>query len=256
MTRLCPNCMDNRNALFSIEKDFRIVTCRGCGLTYLQNPPPDGALYEEYYQDLQRQPSEELASIIALRLVLLQQRIPQGSLLDVGCGQGFFLAKAQSAGYRVQGIDVSTSAIAFATDTLRMEAATTSLDELLSRQTRFDVITLWHVLEHFLNPVKELGKIKQLLAPGGRCFIEVPNLHSAKFILSGKKWVGGNHPRYHRTFFTRTTLEETMRKSGFKKIERISLSYSIPGQTRAYTAAKQLANFFAADAFLDYEIRP
>ena len=255
MMRSCPNCAESRSTLFCLEGDFRIATCACCGLTYLQNPPPDGTIYEEYYQDLTQQPSKELASIIAQRLIMLQQRIAQGSLLDVGCGQGFFIAKAQGAGYRVQGIDISASAITFATNTLRVEAATTSLDELLSHQAQYDVITLWHVLEHFLNPVEELGKIKKLLAPGGYCLIEVPNLHSIKFMLSGKKWTGGNHPRYHRTFFTRTTLEETLRKSGFKDVERIPISYTVPGQSRMYAAAKQMANFFAADSFLDYVIR-
>jgi SAM-dependent methyltransferase len=255
MMRSCPNCTETRNALFCLEGDFRIVTCAGCGLTYLQNPPPDEMIYEDYYQNLPLQPSEELSSIIVQRLARLQRRIPQGYLLDIGCGQGFFMAEAQRAGYRVLGIDVSASAVAFARDTLHVEAATTSLDELLSRQERFDVITLWHVLEHFLNPTEELRKIKNLLAPGGYCFIEAPNLHSIKFMLSRKKWIGGNHPLYHRTFFIHTTLEETMRKSGFKDIERIPISYKIPGQNRVYSIIKQAANVFAADAFLDYVAR-
>ena len=277
--RSCPNCTETRNVLFCIEGDFRIVTCTGCGLTYLQNPPTDGMIYEEYYRDLPLQASEELAAIIAQRIALLQRRIPQGSLLDIGCGQGFFLAEALRIGYRAQGIDVSAAAVAFAKNTLHVEASITSIDELLCRETRFDIITLWHVLEHTLDPNRLLAEVYRilkpgglfivavpnldnfvyqffyLLAPGGYCFIEVPNLHSMKFILSGKKWIGGNHPLYHRTFFTSTTLEETMRKSGFRDIERIPISYVIPGQHRVYSHLKRVANTFAVDAFLDYVAR-
>jgi hypothetical protein len=80
----------------------------------------------------------------------------------------------------------------------------------------------------------------------------VPNLRSLKFLFAKEKWEGGNHPLYHRTFFTKSTLENTLVKSGFTKVKRLPVSYSVPGKSAAYDWIKRISNIFAADAFLDF----
>ncbi|MCX6137560.1 MAG: class I SAM-dependent methyltransferase [Ignavibacteriales bacterium] len=224
-------------------------------MTYLQNPPAEQTLYESYYETVPQQMPAELSSIIAQRLAVMKVRSPAGRVLDVGCGPGFFLAEARAAGYDVHGIDVSALAVRFAAESLHLPAEVASLEDVAARDASFDIITLWHVLEHFLNPVAELQKIRKLMAPGAYLYLEVPNLHSIKFRLSGRKWVGGNHPLYHRTFFTKTTLEKTIALAGFQQSERLLLSYRVPGHSGLYSSVKKISNLVAMDAFLTYMIR-
>ena len=106
-----------------------------------------------------------------------------------------------------------------------------------------------------MNPATELKKIKQLLTDDGICFIEVPNTSSLKFILSKNKWVGGNHPLYHRSFFTSSTLKDTFSKSGFTKMKRIQASYKIGNRSSLYEFSKSALNIFAMDAFLNFSVK-
>ncbi|MCG3121297.1 MAG: Ubiquinone biosynthesis O-methyltransferase [bacterium] len=188
----------------------------------------------------------------AQRIKWISALKPNGKLLDLGCGRGYFLATAREHGFEVTGIDVSARAIEYARRSFGVEATAKTLDELQKDSQKFDVITLWHVLEHFTDPVSTLRKIKNLLQENGVCCIEVPNLHSLKFMLSRSKWEGGNHPRYHRTFFTSTTLQQTLLKSGFTKMRRVKLDYDLPGRRLGYKTLKRISNLFALDAFLDY----
>jgi 2-polyprenyl-3-methyl-5-hydroxy-6-metoxy-1,4-benzoquinol methylase len=129
------------------------------------------------------------------------------------------------------------------------------VEELISENRKYDMITLWHVLEHFLEPIEELKKIKELLTPNGILLIEVPNLKSIKFRLSGNKWKGGNHPLYHRSFFTAKTLKSTLSESGFSGAERLKFTYQLSNKGYLYNMSKKVFNTLAADAFLNFTAR-
>jgi 2-polyprenyl-3-methyl-5-hydroxy-6-metoxy-1,4-benzoquinol methylase len=262
-TRPCPNCGCAAFRPYLREAEFRIVQCAECGLTFLHNPPEDDAMYEKYYNDIPYSGSDyrsdsstpflaELFAINEQRLLQLQTIKSGGTLLDIGCGLGFFLKSAAEQNYNVYGSDISNNALSFAQKEFSVRCERKSIEELLAEHRTFDIVTLWHVLEHFLDPVVELKKIRLLLNDGGVCIIEVPNLHSVEFTLSRKKWKGGNHPLYHRTFFTARTLEDTVQRSGFKTARRLKLSYHIPNKSVFHFAVKKLFNKVAMDGFLDY----
>ena len=242
------------------------MTCKRCSFVYLANPPDESSLYEEYHSRAQAtvdgyridSPDRRLAELCAIneqRIEMIRQVQPDGRLLDLGCGRGFFMKTAAESGFQVSGVDVSKEAATFARTTLGLAASTDTLDQLVARRERFTVITAWHVLEHFMNPVATLQAIRSLLVDGGFCFVEVPNLNSLKFILARAKWEGGNHPLYHRSFFTRSTLGQVFRRAGFSDVRRVPLSYRIPGRARIYESGKQLLNILALDAFLDFQAR-
>lgn len=262
-SRHCPNCGCSATRLYLKEQDFRIVQCSKCGLSFLANPPEDITLYDNYYNETpysggnyeQNSSDPFLSEIYAIneqRLAELKKIKDHGLLLDIGCGLGFFLKSAAGQNYDAFGIDIADTALAFAQREFGVLCERKSTDELLAEHRKFDIITLWHVLEHFLDPVAELKKVHSLLNEGGVCCIEVPNLHSIEFILSRKKWKGGNHPRYHRTFFTAQTLDDTVRRSGFKTGRRLQLSYHVPHKSVVHFAVKKLFNIVAMDGFLDY----
>jgi SAM-dependent methyltransferase len=228
---------------------------------YLLNPPGEEALYDEYYGEEAPDPADyrvdgprpalaELAAINEQRVRALEKHKPSGTLLDIGCGRGYFLATARDHGFEVYGTDVTERPVAFARTAFRVDAEVRTLAELTATNRRFDVITLWHVLEHFVDPFAALREVRGLLADGGLCLAEVPNLHSLKFLLAREKWEGGNHPRYHRTFFTARTLGRAFSETGFSMVKRLPLSYRIPGRSPIYEMAKRGLNTFALDAFL------
>jgi 2-polyprenyl-3-methyl-5-hydroxy-6-metoxy-1,4-benzoquinol methylase len=132
-----------------------------------------------------------------------------------------------------------------------VDARAETLETLAARGEAFDVATLWHVLEHFLDPFGALKQIRTMLRPGGLIVIEVPNLHSAKFVLARHKWEGGNHPLYHRTFFTSRTLTRALREAGFSDVRRQRWSYAVPGRSGMFERAKRALDVVGWDAFLD-----
>lgn len=260
--RPCPGCGTAEFYIAFDEPPFRIVRCRKCSLVFLGNPPPEEALYEEYYSSEEPREDEyrigsqnprmrELFAINAQRIKRIHRLKPDGSLLDIGCGRGYFLRTATELGYRTYGIDVSEKAVAYAGRVFDVRADVRSMENLLETGEQFDVITLWHVLEHFVDPFAALRQIRQLLRPDGLCIVEVPNVRSMKFLLSRTKWEGGNHPLYHRTFFSAKTLQAALEDSGFSDVRRMRWSYDAPGMKRPYWYLKHGLNWIAMDAFLD-----
>ncbi len=266
--RVCPNCKSSENRLRIKEKEFLVVECNSCGLVYLLNPPDESVIYEDYYQiefkgtdyrgDSNYPHLREIFEINKQRTELIKE-ITKGkadlSLLDIGCGSGLFLKSCKDEGINGEGIDVSNTALGFAGNEFGLSVYNKRVEELISENRKYDMITLWHVLEHFLEPIEELKKIKELLTPDGILLIEVPNLKSIKFRLSGHKWKGGNHPLYHRSFFTSRTLMNTLSESGFNKAERLKFTYRLSNKGYLYNLSKKVFNTFAADAFLNFAAR-
>lgn len=260
--RNCPNCNSGEYTLYLTEGDFKIVKCSNCSLVYLLNIPDESEIYEDYYKiefdkedyskDSKFPHLSEIYTINDQRLYYLRKLKIKGSLLDIGCGTGLFLNTAKNFGYDVSGIDVSQTALKFARESFKLNVSDQKVEDLISQNKKYDFVTMWHVLEHFANPKEELKKIKQLLNPGGVLLIEVPNLNSIKFKLAKNKWKGGNHPLYHRTFFTADSLKKTLELAGFNKSERLQISYELPGKSAMYNKSKDLFNMFAMDAFLDF----
>jgi SAM-dependent methyltransferase len=262
-TRPCPNCECTSVSVKFVVPPFHIVKCRRCSLVFLADPPDDEMLYERYHESPEQDPHEyrartgnpELAELFAInnmRLRFIRSVRPVGHLPDLGCGRGFFLYTALSNGYDVSGVDISGKAIAYAREKFGLSAEVRTLEEVAAGSVRFDIVTLWHVLEHFPDPLKALSLVRALLARNGVCVVEVPNLRSLKFMLASQKWQGGNHPLYHRTFFTSATLRRALFKSGFSDVCRVNLSYRIPGRSRLDEAGKSVLARFAMDSFLDF----
>jgi cyclopropane fatty-acyl-phospholipid synthase-like methyltransferase len=101
------------------------------------------------------------------------------ALLDIGCGTGGFLAFARDAGYEVFGFDASLAQVQEAAShfpTVRCATSTDAYLDLLGQpKRRFDVVTLWDVLEHIREPGVFLDNLRKVLAPGGVVFASVPN---------------------------------------------------------------------------------
>jgi hypothetical protein len=127
------------------------------------------------------------------RLRLVRRHVAGvGRLLDVGCGEGDFVASAVGAGWRAAGVERGVSRAAAARAGLALHA---SLDELRGLGT-FDVVTLWHSYERMTDPLGELDRIVELLSDGGTLFLVVPDAGGIQARLFGRRWFHLDVPRH------------------------------------------------------------
>lgn len=139
-------------------------------------------------------------------------------LLDVGFGNGGFLKLAGEMGWDADGIDFDAEAVEVARAAgLHVRWAT--VDELLSLDEHYDVITISHVIEHVYEPVALLGSLYRLLKPGGCLWLETPNVESAGARRFGSGWRDLDPPR-HLVLFNPRSLKVCLENAGFHKISQ------------------------------------
>jgi 2-polyprenyl-3-methyl-5-hydroxy-6-metoxy-1,4-benzoquinol methylase len=146
----------------------------------------------------------------------------EGRLLDFGCGGGIFLERMAEQGWRVLGLDASASTVERIRTELRLPALVGSLPHPELEPASFDVITMWHSLEHVHQPLDTLRHAFRLLAPGGRLYVATPNLASWAYRWFGKDWFGLDLPR-HLTHFTPASLRLMLERAGFQLRERVRM---------------------------------
>jgi len=143
-----------------------------------------------------------------------------GSLLDVGAGTGYFLNHIQSKGWIVKGIEISDKARAFCRAHFGIEALPTP--ELFQLSDRYDVISLWHVLEHLYDFHKYVAQFKALLKDDGVLIIAVPNHSSYDAQKYGSDWAAYDVPR-HLWHFTPSDFETITQKHGLKLMAKYAM---------------------------------
>jgi SAM-dependent methyltransferase len=221
---------------------FPVVRCAICGLVYLCPRPASSALhafYPDAYYPLEATPPAQ-ARAVAAGLFRRVQAWVQGQgrgtvrLLDVGCGTGVFLDLAQQAGWHVRGIEPGVAACAYARARFGLEVHCATLESAPLPPESFDVVTMWHVLEHLPHPLGGLRRVHQALASGGLLLIGVPNFASLEARLFGRRWYSLDAPR-HLYHFTPATLSAIVSAAGLRPVRLVhssgtaGLVYSVMG---------------------------
>lgn len=136
------------------------------------------------------------------------------SLLDVGCGTGDFLQTAQNNGWSIKGIEPNDQARDIANS--KTNNSISNIEGLLELEKHsFDVITLWHVLEHLPNLEEHIQIFKSLLKPNGRLVIAVPNFNSYDANYYKSFWAAYDVPR-HLWHFSRDSISKLFSKYDMK----------------------------------------
>ncbi len=204
----CP-CCQSASHLFFNTRDYNRKTdlnvfnyykCSSCDLVFI-NPQPENI--NKYYQaEFYYIPSsiEELsrnAKGEQYKVKLLKQFVSSGTLLDIGPGPGGFLYWAQKEGFNVEALEMSKQCCKFISDVLKIPAIQgESIREDVPKDRKYDVISLWHVLEHLAFPWKALEEIVLRLNPGGILVIAMPNRNALQFKVLGRYWPHVDAPRH------------------------------------------------------------
>lgn len=230
--RACPVCAGRAAAPLFTRDGFDLVQCRGCDAVFVGQDPATidfQQLYgEAYYRGghdavFADYTGQEAARRRSARRRLWAMRwtasgLPRhGRLLDVGCAAGFFLAEAQRR-YEVQGVELSEWSSAWARERLGLAVFTGTLEQAALPAGRFDLITLWDVIEHVPEPVPLLAEAARVLEADGRIVLTTGDWGSAYAQRRGCDW----HlltPPWHLTMFSRATLAEAARRAGLRVLK-------------------------------------
>lgn len=149
--------------------------------------------------------------------LFLDDVLPSGRLLDVGCGKGDFLARMSLRGWAVEGLEVDAEAVEFARSNHSLTVHLGALENLRFPDGSFDAITANHVIEHVHEPDALIRECLRVLAPGGRLVLATPNIDSIGHRRFGRNWSHLDPPR-HLHLFTKKTLKGCVAKAGFQSI--------------------------------------
>ena len=220
----CPVCNSTQTSLFLECKDntvsretFQIVQCDLCGFKFT-NPRPEEDKLGVYYK------SEDYVShsntkkgfinstyqsvrkyTLLKKLQLISKYYKSGKILDIGCGTGEFLNTCKNAKWETIGIEPDPDARKMAADNfgldIRQESALKDLTE-----HSFDIISMWHVLEHVPRLNERIEELKRLIKPNGIIIIAVPNCNSLDAKIYKENWAAYDVPR-HLYHFTPKDIE-------------------------------------------------
>jgi SAM-dependent methyltransferase len=174
-----------------------------------------GALPGEGNWDGTRTPEYDPVSWEATRLKYAINGHPTGRLLDVGCATGNFLSLVKERGWEIWGVEFNPHAAATAARRLNAEVLPGDLVDLDLPRERFDVVTLFHVIEHVIDPRRTVGKIREVLKRNGRLVLETPDFGSKSARRMGAKWPHVK-PREHLYYFDEQSLRKLLSEEGFQ----------------------------------------
>lgn len=186
LAQVCALC---RASSYEVVKEFAdgivVGRCGSCGLVYtpIRHPEPQGVLAENDLDDLKvlsrpivKGIKEHYRSRNFKEYLDHIGRYARGRrLLDVGCGQGFFLAGARERGYVVTGLEPNRAVARFGHEVLHLVVFEGRLGDVDLGEQQWDVVTFTDSLEYLPEPVEDLRKVIAHLVPRGIVFIKVPN---------------------------------------------------------------------------------
>jgi len=223
--RPCPISGSKDSVLISSKdrhgKPLRNIMSIESGLIYVDPVPFENT--EEFYKTDYRKLYKGVhcpkpkhvyraAKIAQQRLSRLVDLIPSSArCLDAGSSSGEFVYLLNSKGFLAEGVEANMPYAEYSQAELKIPVTISPFSQFESEQ-KFDLITMFHVLEHLENPVLDLAHLGQFLKPGGLFIIEVPNILYVDMAFS-HKW----HPG-HLFSFSARTLSMLMKKAGFETV--------------------------------------
>ncbi len=273
MYRSCPNCGSN-NFIVLFESNIkdikgniidtkqlghygRHVKCLNCGMIYVNPIEREDKIRDDYIEgEIESALDTESRLFATISQVKLLKRYKNGGkLLDIGCGEGFFLYNASKVGFLPTGIEISKTKSSYGNKYFGLNIIRKSLTEINFPNYSFDAVTLWQVLEHLPYPLETLKEISRILKPGGVIIVSTPNISGIPARILKKRW--WNIRRPHINQFTPKTLRNMLKNAGFIAVssasykESISLMSLIVSLLKYLKIYKKFEYHFHPGSFLD-----
>ncbi|WP_205501126.1 class I SAM-dependent methyltransferase [Rufibacter psychrotolerans] len=261
----CPICSKTEFKNFLVVQDksvsqesFVIVQCNHCQLKFT-NPRPDEGSIGPYYasegyishsdtsKGLLNKTYRLVRSMAVKNKVELVNRLgPKGKILDYGSGVGYFLQACQKDGWQVEGFEPNQAARQQTEEKIGKPLFQGSLENL--GQETFDVITLWHVLEHVHTLNETLKALVNATKTGGHVVIAVPNADSYDAKKYGADWAAYDVPR-HLYHFNKASMQRLLKKHRLQLKEVLPMKWdayyvSILSEKYKHGQTKMLDSFF------------
>lgn len=231
----CLNChhpistapvMNGLNADKPHSPAIPILQCRDCGLVQSDLQSISASFDELYFDSYYGEQQEEKFGLLIQLFQRERQQIAlagltPGKLLDVGCGDGTFLKNLPKTWQRFGYEPSKPGQVSLKAAGLENLDIYNPPKELLKQ---FDVITMWHSLEHISDPTQVLTAIRALLKPGGTLFISIPNFKSLQSKIFGPRWFHLD-PTRHLVHYDEQSVESVLKKSGFVIQSQGTLSF-------------------------------
>ena len=229
----CPVCGSQKMEIFLKLKDyfltgesFEISRCIECGFKFT-NPVPRETDLQKYYESdeyishsntskglINRIYQSVRKYSIKKKVRISTSKLVRGEALDIGCGTGDFLKEMSNSGWNVKGIEPNDVARNSAIKNYGLDIYSESqLFEF--RENCFDVITMWHVLEHVYDLKKHLTQIRMILRKEGRLVIALPNADSLDAKIYKSFWAAYDVPR-HLYHFNQSSFRRLMEEFDFE----------------------------------------
>lgn len=203
-----------------------LVKCSKCDFIFFKKIPSE----EELIANYNNYPRTDTISPITIKryqelLTILEKYRVTNKIIDVGCGNGHFLAEAKKQNWEAFGTEYTDKAVEVCRmKGLSIEQGVLNISNYEAKS--FDCLVFIEVLEHINNPIKELEKFHFLLRKGGALYITTPNFNSfASKYLNGN-WHCVEYPE-HLSYYTPKTLDAALRKAGFSKVELKTSGFNI-----------------------------
>lgn len=212
---------------FLSGEEFQLIKCNNCEVLITTPAPTPDKIFEYYKSDAYVSHNDSKKGWLNLayqkvknitlrqKIALIEKHTAGKELLDFGCGTGDFLKFASTKGFTIFGIEPDESARNIS---ISKGIPVSDISHLESSQDTFDVITLWHVLEHTYDPLKTLSDLMKVLRPGGVLILALPNYKSADAQQFKSHWAAYDVPR-HLFHFCQKTVKIISDKLQLKLIE-------------------------------------
>jgi 2-polyprenyl-3-methyl-5-hydroxy-6-metoxy-1,4-benzoquinol methylase len=221
----CDHPLSRVTPLFRVRdyitgEPFRVAHCDACRLDVTIPAPPEsniGKYYPQAYYGSGRRFTGAVEWLLDglhnYRAHQIEQHQKPGKVLDIGCGRGLLLNKLRQRGWTPLGMELSDNAADYARNRLGLPVLTQPLEEIHFPENEFDLVILWHVLEHVQSPRDMVREVARILKPGGTLLVAVPNFGSWEAVWSRSHWFHLDVPR-HLTHFTPASLGAMLEDAG------------------------------------------
>lgn len=224
------------------KESFSVMRCSNCQVVYLGDIEVDKKYYKKYYElgyyDDNKIAGASFLSKVMNRLgvfsvsqkskIILRGHASseQVSVLDFGCGSGVFLSSLSDKKFKKAGLEINPEGQAICRSK-GIKVYGGEISQVEFGREKFDVVMMWHVLEHLDNPSSVLRAILKILVKDGKLIIQTPNTDGLGFRMGRKNWFHIDSPR-HLVLYNAQSMGTLAEESGFKLIKTVNEYYDYP----------------------------